>query len=187
MAVGIVLLSRMTTETSYAEAVVNIVVTGLGLGITLPLYTIVVQNAVPHNVLGVATSLVAFLRSLGGSVGLALFGSVMNNRFASEFTSGLPSIVKSLMPPDQLASLARNPQALVNPEAQAQLRGIFEQLGPQGPAIFDQIIQSLRHALASAVSEVFLIGFVITLIALAIHFFIKEIPLRKQNIPIDSK
>jgi len=186
MAVGIALLSRMTAETSYTKAVVNIVVTGFGLGITLPLYTIVVQNAVPYNVLGVATSLAAFLRSLGGSFGLAIFGSVINNRFASEFISGLPSIVKSLIPLDQLASLARNPQALVNPEAQAQLRGIFEQLGPQGTATFEQIIQSLRHALAFAVSEVFFIGFVITLIALAIHFFIKEIPLRKQNIPIDS-
>ena len=67
MGAGLALLSRMTAETSYASAIVNMVITGFGLGITIPLYTIAVQNAVPYNMLGVATSSTAFFRSIGGS------------------------------------------------------------------------------------------------------------------------
>jgi len=63
MAVGMYLLSRMSIETSYASAVVNIVITGLGLGIIMPLYTIAVQNAVPYEILGTATSSTTFLLS----------------------------------------------------------------------------------------------------------------------------
>jgi predicted MFS family arabinose efflux permease len=56
MGAGLALLSRMTAETGYPQAVLNIVITGFGLGITMPLYTIAVQNAVPYNLLGAATS-----------------------------------------------------------------------------------------------------------------------------------
>ena len=171
----------MTFETSYARAVFSIVVTGFGLGITMPLYNIVVQNAVPYNILGVATSSTAFFRSIGGSVGLAILGSVLNNRFATDFISGLPAIIKGLIPPDRLASLARNPQALVSPEAQVQLKNMLAQLGPQGATLFDQILQNLRQALSSALSEVFLIGLIVIAIAFVISFFVKEIPLRKQH------
>jgi EmrB/QacA subfamily drug resistance transporter len=181
MGAGLALLSRMTVETSYTDAVMRIVITGLGLGITLPLYTIAVQNAVPYNLLGVATSSTAFFRSIGGSVGLSILGSVMNNQFASNLMSRLPATVKGVLPPDVLASLSHNPQALVSPEAQAQLQGFLAQMGPQGSAIFEELLQALRQALDSALSEVFLVGLFIIISAFIINLFIKEIPLRKQH------
>jgi EmrB/QacA subfamily drug resistance transporter len=181
MGVGLALLSRMTAETSYSSAVVNIVITGFGLGITMPLYTIAVQNAVPYHVLGVATSSTAFFRSIGGSVGLAIFGSVMNNRFASELTSRLPSAIKTVVPTQQLEALAHNPQALMSPEAQEQLRRTIEQIGPQGMQLFQQVLQVLRQSLDSALSQVFLFALLAVAIAFLINFFIKEIPLRKQH------
>jgi EmrB/QacA subfamily drug resistance transporter len=180
MLIGMILLSRMTIEISYAISVLNIVIAGFGLGITLPLYMIAVQNAVPHEVLGVATSSIAFFRSIGGSVGLAIFGSVMNNRFASDFINLLPSEVKDTIPAEQLNNLAHNPQALVNIEAQAQLKAILENLGSQGTAFFEHIMQALHLALDSALSEVFLIGAFIAGISFVINLFIKEIPLRRQ-------
>jgi hypothetical protein len=181
MGAGLALLSRMTAETSYASAVLNIVITGFGLGITMPLYTIAVQNAVPYNVLGVATSSTAFFRSIGGSVGLAIFGSVMNNTFASEFTSRLPSVVKAMVPAQQLEALAHNPQALVSPTAQSQLQEIIEKMVPQGAEIFQQVLQVLRQSLDSALSQVFWFALLAVAIAFLINFFIKEIPLRKQH------
>jgi EmrB/QacA subfamily drug resistance transporter len=181
MGVGLVLLSRMTVETSYAGAVVNIVITGFGLGITMPLYTIAVQNVVPYSVLGVATSSTAFFRSLGGSVGLAILGSVMNNKFASEFIGNLPSAVKAAVPTQQLESLAHNPQALMSPEAQSQLQGIIENIGPQGTELFQQVLQTLRQSLDSALSQVFLFAMFAVVVAFIINCFIKEIPLRKQH------
>jgi len=181
MGIGIFLLSRMTAQTSYGTAVVNIVITGVGLGVIMPLYVIAVQNAVPYNILGVATSSTAFFRSIGGSVGLSVLGSVMNNRFAVELTGKLPDAVKAMLSPAQLDALAKNPQALMSPEAQAQLQGLLGQMNPQGGEIFQQILQVLREALSSALSHVFLFALLFVAIAFVVNFFIKEIPLRKQH------
>lgn len=182
MALGVGLLSRMTVETSYMRAVVNIILLGFGLGVTMPLYIIAIQNAVPYAVMGIATSSTAFFRSIGGAVGLAIFGSIMNNRFASEFNSGLSQEIKTVIPSEQLTSLAHNPEALLSNEAQAQLQGFFDNLGPHGTALFEQLLQLLRQALDSALVEVFLIGFFIVIVAWIINLFLKEIPLRKQHV-----
>jgi len=182
MATGMGLLSTMTVETSYARAVFYIVVTGLGLGVTMPLYTIAVQNAVPYAVMGVATSSTAFFRSIGGAFGLAVFGSVMNNRFASELINGVSAEAKEVISPEPLGSLAHNPQALINPEAQEELMGFFEPLGEQGAALFDQVLETLKLALNSAITLVFLIGLGVVIVAWVVNLFIKEIPLRKSHI-----
>ncbi|MFH0942327.1 MAG: DHA2 family efflux MFS transporter permease subunit [Chloroflexota bacterium] len=191
MAAGLALLSLMTSETSHGAAVFNIIITGFGLGVTMPVYVIAIQNAVPYKMLGVATSSGAFFRSLGGSVGLAIFGSIMNNRFASELTSKVPDAVKTVISPERLAALANNPQALLNPQAQAQLQNFLEQTGPQGNTLFQQTLTALRQSLEAAMSQVFLIGVLVLLVAFIISLFIKEIPLRKRyvmtNLPPEPK
>lgn len=181
MSSGIFLLSRMTADTSYSTAVMSIVVTGFGLGTTMPLYMISIQNAVPHAMLGVATASGTFFRSLGGSFGLGVLGSIMNNSFAGQFTRLLPEQVRQVVPADVLNSLSDNPQALVNPEAQIQLQQILAQVGDNAAVLFDQLLQTLRQALSSSLSEVFLIGLFITITAFLINFFIKEIPLRRTR------
>jgi EmrB/QacA subfamily drug resistance transporter len=179
MAVGLFLLSRMTADTAYATVVAYTVVTGLGLGVTMPVFTIAVQNAVPHAQLGVATSATAFFRSIGGSVGLAVLGSVLNNRFSSVLLGDIPSQLQNAIPAQQLAAFVKNPQALINPAAQTQLKDQLTQLA--GPGAYDQLLQGTRHALATAMSEAFLIGMFIVIVGLALTFFVKEIPLRKHN------
>lgn len=181
IATGLLLLTRMTVDTTYWTAVTNIVITGLGLGITMPVFLIAVQNAVPHSVLGVATSTNAFFRSLGGAFGLAIVGSVMNSSFLSKFTANLPASVAAVVPPEQLDAIADNPQALISPEAQAQLQSMFARLGEQGPTLFNDLVSTLREALNSALSDVFLVSFAVIIVALIVTFFIKEIPLRKHN------
>ena len=181
MAVGLFLLSRMTVETSYATAIMNIIIMGLGLGITMPVYVIAIQNAVPYSIMGVATSTNAFFRSIGGAVGLAIAGSVMNNRFADDFTGGLPPEISAVIPSEQLSSLAENPQALVSPEAQDQLRGFFESMGSQGAQFFQQLLSTMREALNSALTEVFFVAFCAIAVAFIINLFLKEIPLRKDK------
>jgi EmrB/QacA subfamily drug resistance transporter len=180
MAVGMLLLSRMSAETSYARAITNIVVTGFGLGITMPLYVLAVQNAIPYSALGAATSSAAFFRSIGGAFGLTIFGSVMNNRFASEFTAGLPSQIKTIIPASQLDALVHNPQVLFSLNATDQLKSLFEQLGPQGTALFNQLIQTLKSALNSGITEVFFISLILVAVGWVANLFLKEIPLRKH-------
>ena len=186
MALGTAFLAQMTADTSHLRAMINIILVGLGLGITMPLYTIAVQNAVPYNVMGVATSSTVFFRSIGGSFGLAILGSIMNNRFASEFISGLSPDARSIIPPDRLGALVHNPQVLLSTQAQNQLQAMFDQLGPQGKILFDQVLQALQQALNSALAEIFFIGLVVIIIAFMTNFFLREIPLRKKHILYQS-
>ncbi len=180
MVTGLLLLSRMDVNTTSAIAIRNIAITGFGMGITMPLYTIAVQNTVPYRILGVASSSTAFFRSLGGSVGLAVFGSVMNNRFASDFVAQLPGAVRSMIPAPELNALAHNPEALLSPEVQGRLQGLVSQLGQQGVGLLQQVAEGLRQALSNAIGEVFLYGLAAVALSFVINLFIKEVPLRRE-------
>ena len=182
MGIGLFLLSRMSVNTSYAQAVANIVIMGVGLGVTLPLYTLAIQNAVDHRVMGVATSTAQFFRTIGGTLGLAFLGSVLTNRFASQLVDAVPPGVKDAMPPGQLSSLAHNPQSLVNPEAEAQLRAGLSSLGPEGAGLFEQLVGALREALSSSISDVFLISLAVVALAWVATIFLKETPLPRESL-----
>jgi EmrB/QacA subfamily drug resistance transporter len=179
--VGLFLFSRMTVNTSFPSVTGFMVITGMGLGATMPVFTVGVQNAVPLQEVGTATSAATFFRSIGGSVGLAILGSVMNNRFAAGLVSLMPDPVKEAVPPETLASLSNNPQALVSPDAQAQLRTMFNQASGGDASLFELFLGGVRQALAASLSEVFLIGLVIVLIGLVACFFLREIPLKKST------
>ncbi len=179
--IGIFLLSQMTTETSNAMALMNIIITGLGLGITLPLYLITIQNAVPHSVLGITTSTNTFFRTVGGAIGLAVSGSVMTNTFPAKFTEGLSPQLTSIIPPDQLSAMAENPQVLVSPDALTQLQGLFANFGEQGIMLLQSLVDTLRESLGLAIGQVFTVSFFILIAALVVSLFIKQIPLRTNH------
>lgn len=76
---GMVLLSFMEDSTlGMTCALVGMLFVGLGIGSIMPTATLASQNAVEWNELGVASSTVTFFRTLGGVVGLAAFGAVLN-------------------------------------------------------------------------------------------------------------
>jgi MFS family permease len=176
MGVGIYLLSRMSVDTSYGQVIINTVLMGFGMGITFPLYTIAVQNAVPHHLMGASTAAVQFFRTIGGTLGLAILGALLNLHFAAQLTRLAPSAVKEAMPAGQLSELARNPQALVNPEAQAQLQAGFSSAGQQGAELLQQLVTALRLALANAIDYVFLISLLVVAVAWLATVFMKETP-----------
>ena len=181
MALGIGLLSTMSVQTSYATAVLYIILTGIGLGVSMPLYVIAIQNAVPYAVMGVATSSTAFFRSIGGALGLAILGSIMNNLFASAFVANLTPRTLDAISPEPLESLVHNPQALLSAEAQSELSAIFQQMGAEGEVLFVQVLEALKLALSSSVTQVFFIGMLVVLVGWVANLFIKEIPLRKHH------
>jgi EmrB/QacA subfamily drug resistance transporter len=183
MGVGMWLLSRMNVATTSGTAIRNMVIAGFGLGITMPLYTIAVQNAVPYQILGVATSTATFFRSIGGSVGLAIFGSVLNNRFAGEMSVRIPADFANAVPPQQLDTLMHNPQALMSPEAQSQLQGIVDKIGDPNGTLLHQVLQALRESLSFSIAHVFLYALVAVSVAFIVNLFIKEIPLRSHHSP----
>ncbi len=173
---GMYLLGQMTAATDNATLVRNMIVLGVGLGTSMALFTIIVQNAFPIERLGVVTAALAFFRSIGGAVGVALLGSVMTNHMTSALQSGVASLPPAVQ--SGVGSLAGNPQALLDPSAQQQLQAQLQALGPGAQQIALQVAAMLRNAVAGAVSEVFLIGAALTAIALVASFFLQEIPLR---------
>lgn len=181
MTVGLALLSTITSQTSYLTAVIYIILIGLGLGVTFPLYTVVVQNTVPYKVMGVVIASVPFSRFIGGTFGLAILGSLMSTHFATRFLASLPPEVKNLLPAARLSALTHNPQALVSVQAQGNLKQALAQFGQNGADMYNQIIEALRQSLMSALTEIFLVCLGIAVVAFIINIYIKEIPLRKQH------
>lgn len=173
--IGVFLLSRLTTSSHYWYVIADICIIGLGMGGTLPIFVLAIQNTVPYEMLGTATSTSNFVRSFGGSVGLAMLGAIMNNRFFPVFMNSIPSNILNAVPSDQLAELARNPNALVNTAAQVQLQQILNQPGLDAGA-YNQVMAILRESLNTAITQAFFIASIIILIGVVAAFFIKDQP-----------
>ncbi len=77
--IGLYLMSLIGVSTGSWTIAAYMVVFGLGLGLVLQVLTVAVQNAVPYEELGTATSGVTFFRMIGGSFGTAVFGAIFSN------------------------------------------------------------------------------------------------------------
>jgi EmrB/QacA subfamily drug resistance transporter len=110
-AVGFGLLATMGTGTSLAVAGLWMLIVGAGIGLVMQVLVIAAQNAVDQRDLGVATSSVAFFRSLGGALGVALFGAILANRLTANLAAALPAGGAGLdlsairQSPDRIAAL----------------------------------------------------------------------------------
>jgi EmrB/QacA subfamily drug resistance transporter len=79
LAIGLVLLSRMDTSTTNAEAAAYMVVAGVGLGMMMQVFVIAVQNQVPMRSMGSATALTQFGRAIGATLGVTAMGVIVNH------------------------------------------------------------------------------------------------------------
>src|SRR5580698_3385053 len=89
MAVGLYLFSRLGVETHYWVLAVDMLVFGAGIGLSMQVLTIIVQNTVDFTDLGVATSGVSFFRTLGSSFGTAIFGTIFTTTLTPVLTRAL--------------------------------------------------------------------------------------------------
>ena len=87
---ALLLLSRLDADSPYWFAGLSMYVFGAGLGLSLQVVVVVVQNAVDRSDMGVATSSVAFFRQMGGSFGTALFGAILTSRLSVHLAEVLP-------------------------------------------------------------------------------------------------
>lgn len=90
IAAGIGMLTIMTPETSLGYISLSMIVFGLGLGMVMQQYMLVVQNAVPVRDLGVGTAGLQFFRNIGSTTGIAIFGTIMNTGLQDAIASHLP-------------------------------------------------------------------------------------------------
>ena len=92
LAVGVYLLTTMDATTSAATVALFMVVCGLGVGPSMPLYTLAIQNAVEARTMGQATSASQFFRQIGGAAGAAVMGAVMALSLARSLGGDAPTV-----------------------------------------------------------------------------------------------
>ena len=171
--VALFVMSRMTAATSAGSLVARMVAVGLGIGATMPVFTLAVQNAFGHEKLGIATASTQLFRSIGATVGTAVLGSVLNARLARE----MGSIASD--PFIRLAGLTHvDANSLQNVLTQPT-RGILESRMPH--QAFVSFVTRSREAFAVSITETFFIAAVLMGVAAGVTFFLREIPLRKTH------
>lgn len=97
-AVGFLLLSTMEASTTQLTASLYMVVLGFGIGLVMQVMVLMVQNGVPRQHLGAATSSVTFFRTIGSSAGVALFGAVFTQRLTAELPPHSSAAVGTMTP-----------------------------------------------------------------------------------------
>jgi EmrB/QacA subfamily drug resistance transporter len=184
MAVGLYLMSNIRADTPLPVLWSWMFITGIGIGPTLGVFTIVVQNAVPMRSLGVATSNLTFFRQIGGSVGLAALGTVFATRLADEIPVQIVAAGVPRQMVDQFVSQdggnAANFMDVGKDLGASLLAAIPPQFQEAVKPIIPNIVFGIHQAISLAIGEVFLIGVGTTLGALVVvTLFMRQIPLRK--------
>ncbi len=178
MMVGLYLIAQTTTATAQTSITGDIVLVGLGLGVTMPLYINAVQSALPVRYLGVGTSQFQFWRNVGGTVGAAVLGTILAQRLPEAISTqitrvNLPPAFRNLM-----GSSASNPNALLDP---AKIAAAKAKLPAQFAPLFDQAMHSVRTALALTLHDLFLIAMALSAVALIATLFMPDVPLRSRQ------
>jgi EmrB/QacA subfamily drug resistance transporter len=153
---ALVLFSTLTATTSPFVTGVYLFVLGAGLGLTVQVLVLIVQNSVPHRVLGTATAANAFFREIGATVGSAVVGSVFATRLtqqlADTFGTGQNAEANSLTP------------AAIN-------------------ALPTELHDLISEAYANALAPIYLFLVPLMVITVVMLFFIREVPLA-STVPV---
>ena len=98
--IGMFMLSKMTLDTKLSYCAVSLFVFGFGLGCMMAIVMTAVQNSSRESEIGMTTSAVNLIRSIGSTIGVAIFTVIINNRIANELSERLPQIVYDMVPHD---------------------------------------------------------------------------------------
>ena len=162
MIFGMWMLSQVVPGTPEWRVVVDLVVVGLGIGTTFPLYLTAVQTALPRQYLGVASSQIQFWRNLGGTVGSAILGAVLANRLPDYLATRVAALH---LPAQVVNSLPKGGSAnsILDPTLLAKLPPSF--------------VDAIRWALSDTLHDIYVFAGLILVVALVATFFMKEVPL----------
>jgi EmrB/QacA subfamily drug resistance transporter len=152
IAVAMFLLAQLHVGTPTWVAAVYALILGLGLGMVMQVLVLAAQNSVDPSMMGVATSGSTLFRQIGGSIGVALFGTIFASRVHQELVSRLP----------QGTPIPKT----INPAG-------IKHLPPAAHAAFSE-------AFSAALHPVFLTAAAVSILAFALTWLLREVPLRTQ-------
>jgi EmrB/QacA subfamily drug resistance transporter len=191
MAVGTALMTQLRADTPVPMVWLWMFIAGLGVGPTFSVFTLVVQNAVPFKFLGVATSNLTFFRQIGGSVALAIVGTIFGTAFQQQL---FPSLTAAGVPAPLVAGFQQGVQS--GQVDLAQLTGtgdlgqtILANAGPFAAQIepfITNIVAGIHAAFSLAIANTFWIGVAAAIVAAIAATFMKDLPLRQQSPAVEA-
>jgi EmrB/QacA subfamily drug resistance transporter len=164
MAVGMYLLSTLHAGSDPIEAIVYQLIVGLGIGAVMSNYIVAAQNVMARNEMGVATSSMSLFRSIGGTVGITMFGGLLNGRMVAEIGRNLPEGAMELLPTTDATSLGN---VLLDPEISAIIPVAIQ--------------EAIRLSLSNSITFLFVVGSVIVLLSLITSILIRKVPLKSAD------
>lgn len=189
--IGVFTLGTLTTSSDYWDLAWRMGLAGFGLGVAMPIFNLAVQNALPQSDLGAATSSTQLFRSIGSTVGLAIMGGLLNtmliDKLADTKKEPFVQVAQQLGHGENFGNLDINSiQGILAPEVQASVtQQLQQQLPPaaQQPALdaFNHFVGTLQGALASSLTQLFLVSAGVMFVAFLVSFSLKEIPLKHSD------
>jgi len=172
---GSLLLQRLDVNSTNIDLIIAMIVLGLGLGFSMSLYSVIVQNAVPDKI-GEASSGLTFFRSIGATVAVAAMGSILTSAYVPGFHNAVPALLQKTLKPNVI-SVFNDPNVLLSPNIQKGIYAGFAKAGPQGIAIYNQLLQAVKVGLTSGIHNVYVLSTILMCIGFVAIFLLKEIPL----------
>jgi EmrB/QacA subfamily drug resistance transporter len=167
---GMVLFARMGGATNRSDLVLAMLVAGFGMGLLMPVYTVAIQNAASREHMGAASALPTFFRSIGSTIGVAIFGAVLLMNYQRDFRHDLPASL-----PASLREPFSNPLTL--PQRLPDLNRLFAQQ-PGGLELLKSLLTDVRAGLVHGINLIFVLSTTIMAIAVVLNIFLRSIPLR---------
>jgi EmrB/QacA subfamily drug resistance transporter len=172
---GSLLLQQLNVNSTTMDLIISMIVLGLGLGFSMSIYTVIVQNALPQKI-GQATSGLTFFRSIGGTVAVAAMGSVLNSSYIPEFHKALPAAAKAAL--GSAINTFDDPNILLSADSQRKVQaGLAQQFGASWHPLYNQLTEAIKVGLTNGIHNVFVLSTIIMCFAFIALFFLKEIPL----------
>lgn len=155
--VGTGLLSLANPESSITYITISMVLTGVGIGATFPLYGMVAANHVERRLIGLSFGLIAFARNLGASVSLACFGTL--------FARSLNRNILALLPPGLPESVKHRILLGFSMGGEGQTETFGEMMKQLPPSFAFSFQHGMKAALGDSLHQVFLGGFCVAIVA----------------------
>lgn len=177
IAFSMVFLRLVDVDTPIWHISLIMVVLGIGFGLVLPTMSLVIQNAVPYEYLGVASSSSQFFRQIGSVLGIAVFGAVLANVYHTEFADRFDAADRAAV--GQVISVELDdPTITLNKGVYASIQKNVRALDG-GDQILVRAKDAQSESVAVAVRMIFTMALGAALLCLLFALLIKELPLRR--------
>jgi len=177
MSVSFLYLSTLVYTWAIWQISIGMVVMGLGLGQMMQTLTIASQNSVEAKDIGVATSSATFFRQMGGTLGVAVFLSILFNSLADKGAEIGSKIQAAIMANPALLADPRNAAFASGQDIGALVQTDSSFLKKASPELANPIKQAFGESAAS----VFIAASIVVIVAFVLSLFIKEIALRTKS------